>query len=288
MEEIMLKLKFVVLVSFFISIFTAQNSFADYTAGARGFQKVIWIVMENTNQKDALKQPFFAELNKRGAFLSKMGGEWHPSQPNYIAMVAGSIMGVLLDFNITLNDRHLGDLLESHGRTWKAYAEGYPGNCYLGAQSGNYVRKHVPFLSFKNIQEDPARCANVVNADQFDKDLANNSLPNYSFYTPDLNNDGHNTSSAFAAQALEKRFGSLIRNPEFLKDTLFIVTFDESETYFGNSIYTALVGANVIPGIVNTQRLNHVALLRMIEDEWNLGSLNRFDRYARVVDGIWR
>jgi acid phosphatase len=284
----MLKIKSVVFLVIAFSIFSVQKVFAANTTGQRGFQKVIWIVLENTNVKDALKQPFFAELNQRGALMAKMQGERHPSQANYISMIAGDGMGVFLDFNVNINGNHLGDLLESHGRTWKAYAEGYPGNCFLGAKSGTYVRKHVPFISFKNVSTDAVRCANIVNSAQFDKDLLSNSLPDYSMYVPDMNNDGHNTNVEFAAKYMEKKFGGLLRDPEFLQDKLFVVTFDESETYFGNSIYTVLVGANVIPGAVNQQKVNHISLLRMIEDEWALGSLNRDDRHAKIVDGIWR
>jgi hypothetical protein len=41
------------------------------------------------------------------------------------------------------------------------------------------------------------RCAKVVNAADplagLDADLAAGTLPQYSFYTPDINNDGHDT-----------------------------------------------------------------------------------------------
>jgi Phosphoesterase family len=129
-----------------------------------GFTKMIIVVLENTNYADALQQSFLASLAKRGALLTNFTAEAHPSQPNYIALISGSTHDVTSDRNVTLDARHVGDLLEAKSLQWKVYAEGYPGNCFLGTQSGTYVRKHVPFLSFKNVQTDPSRCARIVES----------------------------------------------------------------------------------------------------------------------------
>ena len=74
-----------------------------------------------------------------------------------------------------------------------------------------------------------------------------------------------------------------------MKDTLFIVTFDESESYFGpNRIYTALIGANVSPGKKIEDKFDHYSILAMIEDLFHLGSLNRMDRTAPRISDIWQ
>src|SRR5262249_29701624 len=119
-----------------------------------GFRKIMVVVLENTDYDDAIEQPFLASLVKRGLLLTHFTAVAHPSQPNYIAMVAGSSFGVRSDGNVDLDQRHIGDLLEAKGLQWKVYAEGYPGGCFLGARAGSYVRKHVPFLSFKSVQND--------------------------------------------------------------------------------------------------------------------------------------
>lgn len=54
-----------------------------------------------------------------------------------------------------------------------------------------YARKHNPFISFKNIQSSKSRCAKIVNSKQLDKDIKNNSVPQFVFYTPNVNR--HNT-----------------------------------------------------------------------------------------------
>jgi hypothetical protein len=70
----------------------------------------------------------------------------HPSQPNYVAAVGGSVNGVTGDTftRITSSKKTIVDLLEAKGVSWGEYMEdmpysGYEGNSYL---SGSYVRKH--------------------------------------------------------------------------------------------------------------------------------------------------
>ncbi|KAJ3273445.1 hypothetical protein HDU76_010819, partial [Blyttiomyces sp. JEL0837] len=57
-----------------------------------GFNHVITIVLENEDNANVMKDPYMGtNLTSRGYYLSNMNGVWHPSQPNYIAMISGSI-----------------------------------------------------------------------------------------------------------------------------------------------------------------------------------------------------
>src|SRR5690606_31411945 len=109
----------------------------------------------------------------------------------------------------------------------RAYAEDYPGKCYLGMISGAYCRRHVPFLSFKDVQESPEKCAKVVNGKQYFSDLQRGTLPQVSFYIPNNRNNGHDTNVEYASQWLEKTFGKVFSDPAVLGKHLFILTFDE-------------------------------------------------------------
>jgi hypothetical protein len=86
--------------------------------------KVMMVVLENTDYAAALRQPFLASLAARGALLTHFSAEAHPSQPNYIAMIAGSTYGVSSDANVTLNGRHIGNLLEAKGLHGKSTPRG--------------------------------------------------------------------------------------------------------------------------------------------------------------------
>src|SRR5260370_5923206 len=151
---------------------------------------VFLVILENEDESRAIQQPFLAELASRGATLKNYRGLAHPSQPNYIALVTGSTHGIMHNDLVTIDVRHLGDLLEERGLTWRTYAENYPGNCYLGVaagspSSGQYVRRHVPFLNFANVQTNRQRSIHrVVKAPVPDADTATRALPSYAFEVP--------------------------------------------------------------------------------------------------------
>ena len=252
------------------------------------FKRIVIVVLENENESNAIDQPFMKSLAARGAYLGSYQAITHPSQPNYIAMVAGDLHGVLDDGNVDLDVRPLGDLLEAKGLRWKVYAEGYPGKCRLDARIGLYVRKHVPLISFKNVQSDRARCANIVDASEIFDDIAAGALPEYALFIPDINNDGHETGVEFADRWLEATFGPLLNDPRFMKDMLFVVTFDESRRFGGNQIYTAFYGESVIAGSISDHPWNHYSLLRTIEESFHLGTLGLNDQSADPISGIWR
>ena len=230
------------------------------------FNHVMIVVLENTNFSNAMNQSFLLELSKKGASLDNMTALTHPSQGNYISMIGGDTFNITNDKNIDLSAQHIGDLLEAKGLTWKAYVEGFPGNCFLGPTKGKYVRKHVPFLSFKNVSTNSARCKNIVDAKQLDLDIESNNLPNYAIYIPDIINDGHDSGVSFADSYMSKKFGPLLQNPKFINQMLFIVTFDESGSNNNkNQIYTALYGDAVIAGAKSTVAYTHYSIVFKIE-----------------------
>ncbi|MFI5345218.1 MAG: alkaline phosphatase family protein [Elusimicrobiota bacterium] len=256
-------------------------------ASAPAFSKVLVIVLENADYAKAASAPFLTKLAARGATLTNYSGVGHPSQPNYIAMIAGDAMGVRDDKPVNLSGRHLGDLLDAKGLSWGVYAEGYPGGCFLGAQSGLYARKHAPFLSFTSVQNSPAKCARVKDAAAFDGDAASGSLPAYSLYVPDLNNDGHDTGVDAADQWLSGFLGPKLDDAAFMNGMLVVVTFDESSSKSGNHVLTVLAGGGVAPGASSDAPYDHYSLLRTVENGLGLGDLGRKDSSAALIDGIW-
>ena len=258
-------------------------------AGEPSFKRVIIVVLENTNYNDALKQPNFAKIANDGAVFTQFMAETHPSQPNYIAMIAGDTLGVKNDSPANLGANHIGNLLTSKSLNWKVYAEGLPSNCFLGTTSGRYARKHVPFISFLNVQQNPVECSKIVNSSQFQNDVTNDQVPAFSMYIPNLDDDGHDTGADYAGQWLSKEFGGVLSNSKFMKDTLIVITFDESESSSAkNQIYTVLIGANVTPRSKVDTLTNHYSVLRTIEDQFALGTLGKNDATALPIKGIWQ
>jgi Phosphoesterase family len=264
------------------------RSAADGAPG-RIFDRIFIVVLENTWFARAKQAPFLQHLATRGALFTDYYAITHPSYPNYLAMVTGSTLGVQDDTQRDFDATSLVDLLEPAGVSWKVYAENLPSPCFLGARSpdGLYVRKHEPYISLRNIQGNPARCARIVNAAQLSADLDDDALPQYSLYVPNVRHDGHDTSIGEADAWLRTFLTPLLQNPHFMRRTLLVITFDEDSGFWTNRIYTAFVGDMVQLGVTNGNPYNHYSLLRLIEDNFGVGTLNREDSRATPICCIW-
>ena len=152
------------LFGIFLILSLSGYSFGDTVPVWPADQKVILVILENTSYSEAIKAPFLSQLAKGGALMTEYHAIGHPSEPNYVALIAGDTLGVNADDQYDLDSTSIADLLEAQGKTWRVYAEGFPGNCFTGMTSGEYARKHVPFMSFKNISTDSKRCANIMNS----------------------------------------------------------------------------------------------------------------------------
>jgi acid phosphatase len=169
------------------------------------------------------------------------------------------------------------DLLEAKNISWKSYQEAYTGNCDTSMRIGTYARKHNPFMSMTNIQKDSNRCVNIVNADQLDTDISNNDVPQFVFYTPDMNNCGHDTSLQYASKWFEGYLEPRIAKENFTKNTMFVSTWDEAKDYLiPNQVQTVLFGPSFkrsSNASSDSTKYNHYSLLKTIEDNvrtWNL------------------
>jgi hypothetical protein len=269
----------------FLLLITLFLSFPTWAGGH--FNKVVIIVFENTDYSNVLQQPYFKELTNSGALLTNYKALTHPSQPNYIAMIAGSMLGVKDDQNVDLKGNHIGDTLEQYNLDWKVYAEGFPGNCFTGARQGKYARKHVPFMSFINVNKNPVRCANITDSKQFFKDAATSSLPAYSLFIPNLDDDAHDTNISTGDKWLKTNFGPLFNGNSLPKDLLVVITFDEGSYLGNNQIYTLLLGGQVKPGTKSSKSYNAYNLLHTIETEFKIPDLGKNDATAALIDDVW-
>lgn len=141
-------------------------------------------------------------IAKQGITLTNYDAITHPSQPNYIASVGGQTHWVLLDFfsRIAKSAKTIVDLLDAKGVSWSEYQQdmpysGFQGD-YVNQQNGAnaYVRKHNPLISYDSVSSVDDRLAKTKNFTMFDSDLKNNKLPQWMFITPNMTNDGHDSS----------------------------------------------------------------------------------------------
>ncbi|KAI8332587.1 hypothetical protein BC941DRAFT_328022, partial [Chlamydoabsidia padenii] len=152
------------------------------------FDRVVIFLFENTDYLRASNNAYFGSLAERhnGVELTDFTALTHPSQPNYIGLISGSTEGTVDDDMVTIDRESIVDLLEKKNISWKTYQQDYPGGCNTQKRIGKYARKHNPFISIKNIQTNHERCAKIVNADELDEDIKNNTVPQFVFYTPNV------------------------------------------------------------------------------------------------------
>ena len=255
-------------------------------------QSIVVVMLENKDERDARKQPFLGRLVERGTYFTNYYGVAHPSQPNYIAMISGSTDGVRGDSVARLERPHLGQQVSS----WMVYAEGYPADsCDLRPTIGRYARKHVPFLSFADVQDNKEYCRNhITNLDGFLLDAHNHTLPQFSLVIPNMDHDAHDQPLSRADEWLARIFEPLLADPAFFRDVLLIITFDEDDANWpylrnrrNNHIYMVFFGESVIPGTVKTS-YDHYDLLRTIEEILHVQPMGTGDANATVIGGIWR
>ena len=282
-------------------------------ARAHHFDRVLIIVLENVDYEIAIQDKNLADLAAKGASFTNFHALFHPSYPNYLAMVAGTDFAThnrpfyradnQINFPNDAAHHTIGDRLIEAGLDFKQYAEELPdGPCpwhlsgqHVAEKRGNYVRRHVPFFSFREVQE--KWCDRVIrvdsgNAKNFFVQDATKGLVAYSFYTPNMNHNGHDTgvkvAGAWVKKFLDETFPEKLR-----KGTLVIVTFDESGGNRDNRIYTLFLGDMVKPA--NQQDpaalgklYTHYSVLRTIEDNFSLQPLTENDRKAQPITDIWK
>jgi len=329
------------------------------------FNRIITIMFENQYRNYVIQDPFLKKLASAGADMTNYFGVFHPSQTNYLASFAGEVCGVTNDTPpaAPLMQTNLVDLLEAKNVSWKAYMEAYPNDPWNsawtdpsypaseqpineyppsgGSDLARYFRKHNAFASLHTVQNDESRWNKIVSDVQFWEDVANNDLPEYSWFTPDIWNDGHylynthidtNPRTELVPQLstwLEHIFlGSidaskvqggadtgldkiglnldvdlLLTDPQKAwsqsnvpEGTLLVITFDEADfdavgydtNYDGpNQIYTVLLGDMIEPGTTISSPYNHYNLIRTVEENFQLGTLNKNDLGANWFRFLW-
>jgi phosphatidylinositol-3-phosphatase len=245
------------------------------------FQHVVVVVLENHGASQILgnpEAPYLNELARIGASFTDAHAVTHPSEPNYLALFSGSTQGVTSDgCPVSFDGPNLGAALLDAGRTFVGYAEGLPYDGFTGCASGRYGRKHNPWVDFTNV---PA--SSNLAFSRFPSMYG--GLPDVAFVVPDICNDMHDCPVGTGDAWVQQRLGPYV---DWAKehDSLLVVTFDEDESTEGNRIVTLFAGAHVRPGDYS-ERIDHVRVLRTIEDAFGLPHAGTSAKVAPITD-VW-
>lgn len=245
------------------------------------FDHIVVVVEENHSYSDVIGSPAAAYLNtlaRRGASFSHAYAVTHPSQPNYLALFSGNTQGVTSDdCPRTSPADNLGHQLTAAGLRFAAYSEDLPSTGYDGCVSGDYARKHAPWVDFPNV---PTSANLPLGA--FPTDYS--TLPAVSFVIPNLRHDMHDGSVAQGDSWLRQHLDGYAQWA-LTQHSLLVITWDEDDDSNDNHIPTIILGAGVRVGTYS-ERIDHYTLLRLLEDSFGLSALGSAARAAPITD-VW-
>jgi phosphatidylinositol-3-phosphatase len=232
---------------------------------------VVVVIEENHSYAQIIgssSAPYINSLAGQGASFTDSHAATHPSEPNYLALFSGSTQGLTDDScPHTFSGANLGAELIAAGLSFTGYSESMPSDGYTGCTSGEYARKHNPWVDFSNV---PAASNRTFAA--FPSSASGGSgyagLPTVAVVVPNLLDDMHDGTVTQGDTWLKKNLSGYATWAR-ANNSLLVLTWDENDGSSGNQIPTVIVGANVKPGTYS-ENISHYNVLRTIEDMYGL------------------
>ncbi|KAA8564399.1 hypothetical protein EYC84_011342 [Monilinia fructicola] len=303
---------------------TANTSSPVSYVEGKAFNRFVNIWFENTDYDTALADPNFKCFAELGVTLDSYFAVTHPSQPNYLAAVAGKfdftshdiaavtyLYTVIISASIVIHSSRF--LTMSRQLSTSSRTKESPGDCTrricrtLATKGLNgetrktlivieinsqHTNTHPlsPEILFNSVVTKPERLELIKNTTMFHADVAANTLPQWMFITPNMTSDAHDSSITVAGEWLRDFLGPYLKDENFMNNTLVLITFDENETYAAkNRILSILLGDAVPEDLVNTTDstyYDHYSEIASVVANWDLHTLGRFDVGANVFKYI--
>jgi len=205
----------------------------------------------------------------------------HPSEPNYLALFAGDTFGLDTDGCPVGGGAapNLGSELLAGGRTFTGYSEDLPSVGSTTCGSGEYARKHAPWVNFTNVPP-----ADSVPFSSFPPSSDYASLPTVAFVIPNLDNDMHDGSIAQGDAWLNNNLSAYATWAK-ANNSLLVVTWDEDDNGENNQIPTIFYGANVKTGAYG-EPVTHYNVLSTLEQMYGLNTTGYAANVPAITD-IW-
>jgi phosphatidylinositol-3-phosphatase len=277
-----------------ISTLLAMNcaSSAQEKSPAKSHIKTVFVIlMENQNWSSIKGSKWAPYINKVLLPQASHAEQYfnppgvHPSLPNYIWIEAGTNFGIA-DDRSPLGDsqastHHLVTLLKNAEVDWRAYEENIPGTKCPLFDSYPYAVRHDPFVYFNDVTDrrnpSSAYCiAHIRPFSELSKDLANNSIAQYNFITPNVCNDMHDVCAPLRngiAQGdtwLSRNLPEILNSHAYRDGGVVFITWDEAEIGDGPIGMVVLSSLAKGHGYSNSIHYNHGALLRSLEEIFNV------------------
>ena len=264
----------------------------------------VYIVAEENHSYEhlvgSIYMPYLNSLLAKGGTATQFYANEHGSLENYLIVTSGQYLthnnDTLATFNVDNIERHL----LTNGKTFKSYAQTLPYAGYTGLYSGAYMKRHAP-LPYYTDMANSSLLMHHVSTTEMAKDIANNTLPNFAFITPDGNHDMHNCPNGLNAclqtadNWLKANLAPLLATAPFQPggDGVLIIWADEADlstdnrcsatvlTGCGGHILVAMIGPQIKAGFKSTTTYHHPSVLRTMLEA--LGTTANFPSAANTA-----
>lgn len=259
-------------------------------AADHALKTVFVIVLENRDWSAIAGNPSAPYIN--GVLLPSFAhaenywnGGLHTSLGNYIALVAGSPLGIFNDpvpspptqwpLPVTC---HLATYLEATGLSWKEYAEGIDGTYCPTLDVGLYAVRHNPFVYFEDVSGSPpgplaTRCVEHVRPySELARDLQWGNVARYNFISPNICNDGHdrcrplNDPVRQADAWLARELPTIMASKAYRSGGVIFITWDEGAEDHEAPIGLIAVSPFAKPGFASSTRFSYASTVRTVQE----------------------
>ena len=242
---------------------------------------VVWVWMENHTAASvfgASDAPFEHGLKDQCGSSSTYQSVGSPSLPNYVAATSGDTSGITDDGSPAQHPVGSDNLFRetrAAGLVSRSYEEAMTSPCQLSS-AGQYAVKHNPAAYFVGEQDRIACQHDDVplgdpTSGPFADDLAHDTLPAFSFVTPDLCHDTHDCPVSDGDRWLAQWLPTLLDSAAYRSgSTVVFIVWDEPTPM------PLLVIAPRVPAAASTvEPFSHYSLLRTTEELLGLPLLGR-------------
>jgi phosphatidylinositol-3-phosphatase len=239
---------------------------------------IVLVLEENQSYSTVVRDSAWPNLNNlisNGALATNYYANSHPSIGNYFMLTTGQLLTTDDNSTTVWNVDNIARRMLAANVPFRIYAEGITQG-YVGGNTGLYLIRHNPFAMLSDIANNP-QVANqrIWPFTQFATDLANGTLPEFSYIVPDVNDDAHNGTPQQADSWLQSNVVIPLSNyPAFAPggDGALIVDFDEAAdsdtTNGGGHVSPVFWGPIIKTGYTQTSTTlyQHQSMLRTIMD----------------------
>jgi hypothetical protein len=246
--------------------------------------KHVVLVMEENQSYDTVVGntsvwPNLNNLISNGALPNNYYSNSHPSIGNYFMLTTGQLLTTDDNSTTVWDVDNLARRMLAAGVSFRIYAEGITQG-YVGGNTGLYLIRHNPFAMLSDVASNPQVAnATIWPFSQFATDLANGTLPEFSYIVPDVDDDAHNGTPQQADTWLQTNVVVPLSNSSAFQsggNGVLIVDFDEAadsdSTNGGGHVAPVLWGPNVKVGYMQTSATlyQHQSMLRTIMEALQL------------------